>query len=137
MSIINTRNLRRLLGSQSFKDTAKAIGKEVVKDNVLLASNKAINGINNRINKGIDDTVNSILDVPASLVNEIANANSVHEGTGSPFPYNPNNGRNYNYDLANQYLNQYRDYVSAKSYINSVEGNLAYHLFQKEKNRYR
>lgn len=128
MSIINSRNLRRFLSNQSIKQ----VGKEVVKDNILLASNRAINGINKSVSKGIDNTINTILDIPGSLVNEVANSNSTHEGTGT-FAYNLNNNRNYNYDLANQYLNQYKSYVEAKSYINSMNNNLAYHIHNRHK----
>lgn len=136
MSIINTRNLRRLLGSQSFKDTAKAIGKDIVKDNILLESNRAINGLNKYVSDSINDTTQNLLKVPISIVNEVANTNSTHEGTGT-FTYNPNNNYNYNYDLASNYLNQYNDYIAAKQYINSTKSNLAYQFFRKEQNNRR
>lgn len=138
MRIVNSRNIRTLLtnslGSGSFKQALKDTTKSVVKNSVSLASNQAINKVSNRLSDEFNDTVSSILNTPVSLVKEAAQSNSVHETSGS-FNYNPNNGRNYNYNLASEYMDQYHDYMKAKRYINTNQSNLAYHMFQKEKNR--
>ena len=128
MSVINSRNVRTLLsntlGSGSFKQAIKDTTKSVVKNSVSLASNQAINKVSNRLSDEFNNTITSIYNTPMSLVKEAAQSNSVHE-TGGAFNYNPNNQHNYNYDLANQYMNSYNDYIKAKSYINSNQSNLA------------
>lgn len=139
MSLINPRNTRLLLhnfiNSSSARTALKNTASTMAVNTVSLASNQAINKAVNTIADGTQDLVKSALSVPGTLVTEIINGNSVHETTGA-FNYNPNNGQNYNYNLANEYMNLYKSYVQAKSYINQSQSNLASQMYQKELNSY-
>lgn len=137
MSIINSRNIRTLfnnyIGSRSLHDACKDTAKTIAINTVSLASNQIVNKSIDTVTNEAQSLYQSVLDTPVNSLIEVAQSNSVHE-TDNAFNYNPNNNQNFDYDLANQYMNSYNDYLKAKSYINQSQSNLAYQMFQKERN---